>query len=362
MRQYQMILLLLTLIYWNIVIRLAIFLRILGARDHNMSEMLSKGMSFLVDEIALSSLVISLFAALSWFILNFVYPRLVRSLKVRKLAIGVILFDSALFLSIGILLGIIHYSVDENLTLAQSIVQLPEFMFNATMLFFLIVLFVGGYVFQIISTLLHQIGFAPLWKIMMGYYQKPREENLIFMFLDLQSSTTFAEKLGHELYSYFIQDCFKCVSASLLATRGKVYQFVGDEVVVIWNAKKMKNFKSAVDFFYFYEEALNRRREYFEEKYGLMPVFTASLNVGKVMAAEVGEIKRELAFHGDVLNSAARIQKQCKPYRKQILVTRNFADKLTENTSHYQIKFVDEVKFHGKNRLEKLYEVNRNEK
>lgn len=362
MLRYRLVLLIYSLIYWNVVMRLAIFMRMLGARDHNVSDMLSRGMSFLVDELVLSSVVISLFATLSWFMLNFVYPRLVRSLKVRKLAIIVLLFDSAVFFSIGILLGIVHYSVDKNLSFPEAIGKLPEFMFNSTILFFLIVLFIGGYVYQLISTLLHQIGYAPLGKIMMGYYQKPREENLIFMFLDLQSSTTFAEKLGHERYSYFIQDCFKCVSESLLATRGRVYQFVGDEVVINWDANKQKNFKLAVDFFCLYEQALNRRRDYFNDEYGLIPVFTASINSGKVMAAEVGEIKRELAFHGDVLNTAARIQKQCKTYKKQILVTEQFARNLEKATSNYQIKYVDEVKFHGKNRLVKLYEVPRDKK
>jgi adenylate cyclase len=362
MLRYQLGLLLYSLIYWNIVMRLAIFMRMLGARDHNVSDMLSKGMSFLVDEIALSSVVISLFATLSWITYNFVYPRLVRSLKVRKLAIGVVLFDTVVFFGIGLLLGIIHYSVDKNLSLSESIVKVPEFMFNSTVLFFLLILFVGGFVFVLINTLLHQIGYVPLGKIMMGYYRKPREENMIFMFLDLQSSTTSAEKLGHERYSYFIQDCFKFLSKSLLATKGRVYQFVGDEVVINWDAKKQKNFKNAVDFFCLYEDALNRRKEYFEEEYGLMPVFTASINAGKVMAAEVGEIKHELAFHGDVLNTAARIQKQCKPYKKQILVTNQFAKSLRINTSDYQINYVDEVKFRGKNRLVKLYEVSREKK
>lgn len=362
MWRYQLWLLGVSLIYWNVVIRLAIFMRILGARDHDVSEMLSKGLSFMLDEILLSSMVISVFATLSWFTYNFVYPRLVRSLKVRRLAIGVVVFDTIVFFSIGLLLGIVHYSVDKSLSLSESIAKLPEFMFNSTVLFFLIILFVGGYVFVLINTLLHQIGYAPLGKIMMGYYQKPREEHLIFMFLDLQSSTTFAEKLGHERYSYFIQDCFKCVSNSLLASRGRVYQFVGDEVVVTWNAKKRKNFKAAVDFFCLYEDALGKRRQYFENEYGLMPVFTASINAGKVMAAEVGEIKRELAYHGDVLNTAARIQKQCKTYKKQILVTENFAETLQQHNTEYKINYVDEVKFHGKNRKVKLFEVYRNEK
>uniref|UniRef100_UPI003566C054 adenylate/guanylate cyclase domain-containing protein n=1 Tax=Mariniphaga sediminis TaxID=1628158 RepID=UPI003566C054 len=132
---------------------------------------------------------------------------------------------------------------------------------------------------------------------------------------------------------------------------------VGDEAVVTWNADKTNNFKRAVDFYYEYEKDLNKCKNYFEKKYGLMPRFTASINSGKVMAAEVGEIKQELAFHGDVLNTAARIQKQCKRYRKNILVTRDFASQLIKEKTKYKLKYVDIVKFVGKDRVVKIYEV-----
>lgn len=359
MFKYRLKLLVFTLIYWNIAIRLSIFMRMLGARDDNISEVLSKGMEFVVEQVIISSVIISAFAIFSWVTLNFIYPRLIKKYKIRRLVIVVVLFDMAVFVVIGVLLGIVHYSIDYALTFSETIAKMSSFLFNSTSLFFLLVMFIWSYVYQLMNTLLHQVGYAPLGKIMSGYYQKPREEEHIFMFLDLQSSTSFAEKLGHHRYSYFIQDCFKCVSASLLATEGRVYQFVGDEVVVTWNTKKKKNYKAAVDFFCLYEEALEKRREYFDKEYGLHPIFTASINVGKVMAAEVGEVKRELAFHGDVLNTAARIQKQCKAYRKTILVTPDFAKKLVKNTTDYEANFVDKVKFRGKNDLVKLYEVYR---
>ena len=352
-----LILLLFSIFYWNFIIRLAIFLRILGARNNNFREVLSKGLEFMRDDIILSTIIISLFATFSWFIMNFIYPKLIRKYRLRRLMLGIVLFDVAFFIGLGMLLGIIHYSVDGELPLINSVSKLKGFLFNSTTLFFLIVLLIGSYVFQLIYTLIHQIGHGQLRKIMMGFYQKPQEEDRIFMFLDLQSSTSFAEKLGHERYSDFIQDCFRFLSNPLMETMGKVYQYVGDEVVITWNANKIKNFKRAVDFFYLYEEELNSRNEYFKTKYGLMPVFSASINSGKVMAAEVGEIKRELAFHGDVLNTAARIQKQCKRYRKKILVTRHFGSRMIKAKTGYKIRYVDFIKFIGKDRRVKIYEV-----
>jgi len=355
--KYHLSYLLITLFYWNFVIRIAIFLRLLGSKTDNIRDIMSKGMEFVAQEVWLSSVIVSMFAVLSWYVRNFAYPPLIQKYQIRRLAIMVVIMDTFVFIVFGIMLGFAHYMIDQQLSVIEAFRALQEFLFNSTILFFLIVLSIGSYFNQLLHTMIHQIGFTKLGRIMMGYYQKPREENLIFMFLDLKSSTTYAERLGHKKYSDFIQDCFRHISDPLLLTYGRVYQYVGDEVIVTWNANKMKNFKKAVDFFFLFREELNSRKAYFVDKYGLIPVFTASINSGKVMAAEVGEIKTELAFHGDVLNTAARIQKQCKTYGKEILVTDKFANNLKGHPNGYDVKFLDEATLVGKSKKVSLFEV-----
>ncbi len=355
--KYKLAFLLFSLIYWNIVIRIAILLRMLGVPTNDFREVFSKGMNFFLEEVTASSAIISVFALFTWGVFHFVYPALVHKFQTRRLAIIVILFDLAVFFIIGGLLGVVHYNIDKDYVLSESFSKLNTFLFNSTTLFFLIVIFLASYVYQLLYAMIHQVGHRPIGKIMMGYYQKPREENLIFMFLDLQSSSKIAEILGHERYSYFIQDCFRFLTNPIIMTLGRVYQFVGDEVVVTWNADKLKNYRRTVDFYYYYEKELKKRKKYFKKKYGIQPVFTASINAGKVMATEVGEIKREIAFHGDVLNTAARIQKQCKTYGKNMLVTDNFASQLVAAKTNYKVQYIDKVKFVGKDRIAKLYEV-----
>lgn len=53
-----------------------------------------------------------------------------------------------------------------------------------------------------------KLGQGVLVNYLLGKYHRPREEVRIFMFLDLKSSTTIAERLGHIRYSQLIQDCF----------------------------------------------------------------------------------------------------------------------------------------------------------
>ena len=62
--------------------------------------------------------------------------------------------------------------------------------------------------------------------LLLGRYRNPREEDRIFMFMDLKSSTTTAEQLGHLKYSSFIRDCFSDINEVLYPFRAQVYQYV----------------------------------------------------------------------------------------------------------------------------------------
>ena len=84
-----------------------------------------------------------------------------------------------------------------------------------------------------------KFGQGILINFLLGRYHKPREEERIFMFMDLRSSTTYAEKLGHILYSKLIQDCFYDLTDIAKKYGTQIYQYIGDEVVLTWKVKKI---------------------------------------------------------------------------------------------------------------------------
>ena len=82
-----------------------------------------------------------------------------------------------------------------------------------------------------------KFGQGVLINMLRGKYHLPKEEDRIFMFMDLKSSTSFAEKLGHIKYSQFLQDCFFDITDVVTKNDAKIYQYVGDEVVLSWGLK-----------------------------------------------------------------------------------------------------------------------------
>jgi adenylate cyclase len=47
-----------------------------------------------------------------------------------------------------------------------------------------------------------------------------------------------------------------------------------------------------------------------------------------VTAVEIGEVKRDIAYHGDTLNTASRIQSVCNQYQKNFIVSKELLVKV----------------------------------
>ncbi len=201
-----------------------------------------------------------------------------------------------------------------------------------------------------------KFGYGNLWKTVIGKYHKPRVENRVFMFLDLKGSTTIAEELGHELYSNLIQNCFYDLTDVVIKYNAQIYQYVGDEVILTWPINDGLKKLNCINFFFAYQEKLLSRKEYYNKKFGLLPEFKAGLEMGNVTVAEIGEIKREIAYHGDVLNTAARIEGKCNEYGKSVLVSENIAIAV-EKISNVKLDIIGDIQLKGKEKFVKIYAV-----
>ena len=105
------------------------------------------------------------------------------------------------------------------------------------------------------------LGEGILWKFIRGKYHKPREEERIFMFLDMKSSTTIAEQLGHVRFYTLLNELFHEISQPVLQTKAEIYQYVGDEVVLTWEMEHgLENSNCLKTFFMFQENLLSIAR------------------------------------------------------------------------------------------------------
>lgn len=166
-------------------------------------------------------------------------------------------------------------------------------------------------------------------KFLMGKYFEPSREERAFMFLDLRSSTTFAEQLGEENYFNFLRDAFRIITPAFIKHKAEIYQYVGDEIVLSWPIQEDFDYNQCINCFFETKKLLSRESEYFKSKYGILPEFKAGIHFGPVMAGEIGVIKREIAYSGDVLNTTARIQSKCNDHGVDLLISKALKDHLS---------------------------------
>ena len=191
------------------------------------------------------------------------------------------------------------------------------------------------------------LGQGVLINFLTGKYHQARVEERIFMFLDMKSSTTIAEKLGHVHYYKLLNDYYGDITEAIIQTSGEIYQYVGDEVVVSWKMVNGLKNNNCLKCFCMIKDIIINHSEEYSNKYGLVPGFKAGFHYGKVTTGEIGVVKKEIIFTGDVLNTTARIQSMCNSHDVDILISNDLVEML-HKSQEYTFKEIGECELRGK--------------
>lgn len=188
-----------------------------------------------------------------------------------------------------------------------------------------------------------------------GVLNKPREEKRIFMFIDLKSSTSIAEKLQHKKFSHLVQDVFNDL-AVVHNYGGEIYQYLGDGAIVSWPVKKGLKNANFLRAYFAVANVLKNRSRYYSRKYDLQPQFKAGAHIGEVMVLTVGQFRRDVSYNGDTMNTAARIESQCNELKQNLLISGEL-HVLIDDTRDFRFKNVGEISLRGKRKAMELVGV-----
>lgn len=245
----------------------------------------------------------------------------------------------------------IEIALVEQISYMEAVFQyLQSPLFRRDFLFSLFFILLMLFFFEVILL----IGKANFFRLMLGLYHRPREVSRIFMFVDLKDSTSIAERLTNEAFSALIKDYFYDVSDAIMLYNGEIYQYVGDQVIVVWPIRSANI--NCIRSFFKMVEIIERNRKKYLSKYGFLPEFKAGLHGGQVIATSVGKQKKELVYHGDVLNTASRIEGKCNELKQQLLISEDMFNYIQlENDIIVEEK--GEIELRGKANKLRLYGV-----
>ncbi len=269
-------------------------------------------------------------------------PRLKRHSFAPALGIRLILFIGGIIFTYGVTGSLVHGYAGNELRIY--------------VIHFVLLWGMGSVILLAVRNLAEHFDRHQLFKWLTGEYHRPVVEERIFLFIDMNDSTSIAEKLGNEAYFSFLSDYFYLTAEVIEQHQGEIYQHVGDEIIVTWPLKKGIRNENAYKLFFALERTLKVRRENFIRNYGIFPEIKGSLHAGAVTKGEIRGKRREFIFTGDVLNSAARMHGVCKENDARLTVSGDMLEK-SYISSKFNIRSLGPILFRGKEKPVDVFAV-----
>jgi adenylate cyclase len=266
-------------------------------------------------------LLSALFIATPIFLFELRWQRLRMVRRMRRLPLPIYLGLRVVLYVVIILVG---------LSAARLVLDGSEFRFTD-------IFAGGGFTFSVAMAVFANIalemgnllGFRTIGKLVTGRYVRPRRELKAFLLIDMKNSTGIAEQLGPIRFHELLNDFFRDIAAAALESGAEIHKYVGDEAILTWPADRIPLDGDVVACPFAVRDFIAGNDKRYRRQFGIVPGFRAALHVGEIVAGQIGDIRREIAYVGDTLNVAARLLEAAKEVGHDILVSTDLLEKAT---------------------------------
>jgi adenylate cyclase len=196
-------------------------------------------------------------------------------------------------------------------------------LFEGSLAFAIAMSIAGNLAFEMGSLL----GFGTLKNLLTGRYVQPKREQRVFLLIDMKDSTGLAERLGavrfHELLNLFFGD----IADAALECQAEIHKYVGDEAILTWEGDAALADGACLSCPFVAQDAIASHSERYRRRFGAVPDFRAALHCGEIVAGEIGDVRREIAYVGDTLNVAARLLDWSRHLERSVLVSTDLLER-----------------------------------
>jgi adenylate cyclase len=190
-------------------------------------------------------------------------------------------------------------------------------LFNEVFLFAVAMAVVGNLFFEAGRLL----GYGTMINLLLGLYVHPRQVERGFLLIDMKDSTGHAERLGavrfHELLNAFFRD----TADAGLECGAEIYKYVGDEAILTWSDARALGAGDCLACPFTLRDFIAANAARYRKRFGVVPEFRAALHYGEIVAGEIGDVRREIAYVGDTLNVAARLLEAARTTGRDVIVS-----------------------------------------
>ncbi len=167
------------------------------------------------------------------------------------------------------------------------------------------------------------IGLGTLKHLLTGRYVQPRREQKTFLLIDMKDSTGVAERLGPVRFHELLNDFFRDIADAALECEAEIHKYVGDEAILTWPGNVGLADGASLGCPFIARDFIAAHKARYLDRFGAVPEFRAALHCGEIVAGEIGDVRREIAYVGDTLNVAARLLDAAKEVGRDVLVSKD---------------------------------------
>lgn len=201
-----------------------------------------------------------------------------------------------------------------------------------------------------------KIGQGVLISHILGTYYTPVIQARIVMFLNINNSKKISQKLGPFTFHQFLNEFFFDITTTIVKRQGIIYEYIEDLVVITWSIEKGRRDANCIRVFFEINEALATSKEKYYKKYGFMPKIKTGLHTGELVRAEIGDVKTQIVFHGDVMNTSSRVLGKTNELNAPLLATKDLLD-IIDLPLLYDSQSVGRIKLKGKGNEVELFRI-----
>ena len=201
-----------------------------------------------------------------------------------------------------------------------------------------------------------KMGQGMLVSYIRGTYYSPVHETRIIMFVNIVDTKKILKKLESKKFHAFLSDLFYDLTPPVVSNRGIIYEYIEDLMVISWAMDKGLKDASCIRVFFDIQNTINAHKEKYLEKYGFVPHVQAGLHTGSVVRAEIGEVKTQIVFQGDTMNTTSRILDKCSEMGKGLLASDQLI-RMIGLPRIYSKESVGKINLRGKEESMELFKI-----
>lgn len=187
----------------------------------------------------------------------------------------------------------------------------------------------ASFVFNFVNQIARMLGRGVLGNFVLGRYHRPRREERVFLLIDMRESTGIAERIGDLAFHNLLNEFYGHVADAAGETGANIHKYIGDEAMLVWTPKRALRNGDCVRCAFTLRNYIEAAAPAYLRKFGVVPKFRAGLHRGQVVVGEIGVTKQEIAYSGDTLNTAARIEQATRQFDAELLASSQALQGLT---------------------------------